>query len=115
MRGLLIVALLTCASTGVLVEAAHADAMRCGRKLVRSGDGLDAVQKSCGPPNTASRRVERSEHRVADKHGNVVLQTTEVTIDEWSYDFGPHEFVQRLTFENGKLVRVVAGEYGASR
>lgn len=115
MRALLIVALLTGGSAAALVDTAHADAMRCGRQLVRSGDGLDLVQKRCGPPTTASRRLERTERRLADKHGNVLLQTTEVTIDEWSYDFGPHEFVQRLTFENGQLVRVVAGEYGAPR
>lgn len=40
--------------------------------------------------------------------GRALEQTVEVAIDEWTYDFGPHRFVQHLTFEQGKLQTALA-------
>ena len=38
--------------------------------------------------------------------------TVEVTIDEWTYDFGSNRFLQFLKFEQGRLVRLQSGSYG---
>jgi hypothetical protein len=37
-----------------------------------------------------------------------------VLIDEWTYDFGPHRFIQYLTFEDGTLLSIEAGGRGSA-
>jgi hypothetical protein len=44
--------------------------------------------------------------------GHSVERTVEVVIDEWTYDFGPQQFIQYLIFEQGRLVRVIPGDRG---
>ena len=80
--------------------SASADSMRCGRELVRDGHRTSDVVKRCGQPTSTSKRVEA---------------LTGVTYDDWTYDFGPREFVRHLTFQNGVLIQIVIGDYGTTR
>jgi hypothetical protein len=41
-----------------------------------------------------------------------VEDSIDVPVEEWTYDFGPQRFIQFLTFEDGRLVRVQSGDYG---
>jgi hypothetical protein len=97
---------------GVLyASAARADTMRCGNKLIATGDTLYDVRGRCGEPAFATRRVEyRTVSGFAPGVG--ASRTFEVQIDEWTYDFGPQKFVQHLIFEQGYLVRVISGHRG---
>jgi len=77
-----------------------ADSMRCGKRLVRDGQRTAEVRAACGTPTSAVQRV---------------VGRTGLVIDEWSYDFGPHDFVRHLRFENDVLVSITSGEYGKAR
>lgn len=107
--------LLALALSGALYTgAAHADTMRCGSKLVTTGDTLYDVRGRCGEPAFTTRRVEyRTVSGFAPGAG--ASRTLEVVIDEWTYDFGPRKFVQHLIFEQGYLVFVVAGRRGQKK
>lgn len=108
---------------GVALAAgdAAADGMRCNNRLVSKGDATYAVRSRCGEPNDATRRVEtRTERRrvrvpcgpaggLCDRVQEV---STDVVIDEWTYDFGPQQFVRYLTFVDGKLYDIATGSYG---
>src|SRR5688572_17246274 len=49
---------------GLVGTEAAADGMRCGTRLVSSGDSTYAVRSRCGDPQDATRRVEtRTERR----------------------------------------------------
>ncbi len=122
LRPLLRVLALTTCVMGVAPDA-YADGMRCGSKLVSDGDSLYTVKSRCGEPNMATRRMEvRTIRRWvagpcapnagATECGRFVEHSVEVQVDEWVYDFGPHNFVRYLTFEQGTLLRVVTGSYG---
>lgn len=91
--------------------SASADSMRCGNKLVASGDTLYDVRGRCGEPAFAIQRVE---YRSVSGWGPGVgaSRTIEIVIDEWTYDFGPQKFVQHLIFEQGHLVSVRSGHRG---
>ena len=107
------------------LSEAHADGMRCGTKLVSTGDSPYEVESRCGTPNDKQRRVEMRTERAwisapcaapnQTNCGRVLERTVEVTIDEWIYDFGPERLVQRLTFLQGRLDTVVSGSYGTRR
>jgi hypothetical protein len=99
---------------------AHAgDGLRCGSKLVSAGDSSGEVRSLCGAPDNVAQHTERRTVRQARSvpcaAGVCVVMvedTVEVPVEEWTYDFGPHRFLQFLRFEQGRLVRVTSGGYG---
>jgi hypothetical protein len=107
------------------VGDAWADSMQCGRRIVATGDSLQAVRSVCGEPTSQRQRVEtrtvrrsvevdcgtpKEPHRRCVRVESV---TRAVQIDEWMYDFGPRRFVQYLTFVDGWLETVEAGGRGS--
>jgi hypothetical protein len=91
-------------------------ALRCGRLLVLQGDRKAQVWKKCGEPDFTDRRVE---YRLARLRGSGLNrpgldyeEMIPIVIDEWTYNFGPRQFMQLLVFENGRLVRIQNLEYG---
>jgi hypothetical protein len=89
---------------------AAADSMRCGTKLMTDGDPLDKVAALCGPPASVERREilrPYGYHR-----GITVHSSYEVSVELWTYNFGPHKLMYRLRFEDGLLVDVDTLSHG---
>ena len=106
-----------------LSDGARAQGFRCDSRLVDEGDSSMEVRSHCGDPDEARQRVEsRVVSRMVNttcmkEHGpgvcSVMVQDViSVLVDEWTYDFGPDRFIKFLTFEQGKLVNIVSGNYG---
>jgi hypothetical protein len=113
-------------AAGTMGTPVHADSLlRCGQRLLASGDSTVKVRAACGEPAaTATRRVVRSVPRVAYvqcEPGSPALcrravhDLVEIEIVEWTYDFGPRRFMRFVTFEQGKLLAVETGGYGGDR
>jgi len=98
-----------------VVGTARADAMRCGRDLVRDDAPLTEVLAVCGPPAAQRQRVERYARPVTGVGGRPGAVMVEVTIDELTYDFGPNEFIFELRFEDGRMVSMARNGYGQRR
>jgi hypothetical protein len=75
------------------------DGMRCGQWLITVGRHEYEVAIKCGPP-TAADRYETS------RRGR------SITVDLWTYDRGPRDFIRTLRFEDGVLRDVDVGGYG---
>ena len=93
-----------------LSGAATADSMRCGSKLMTDGDPSDKVLAYCGEPASIERReILRGYgyHR-----GLTVHSAYEVSVEMWTYNFGPHKLMYRLRFEDGLLVDVDTLSHG---
>jgi len=86
-----------------LTTSAHADVLRCGERLVDVGATIGEVKLKCGSPTARDRR---SETRGSSDHFFTV------TIDTWTYNFGPHDFLRTLTFVEGRLRNIEEGDYG---
>jgi len=109
---------------GLVASAARADGMYCGSRVVSRGDSLYQVRSLCGEPDDIQHRVEtrtvRTRARVpcartentSGKCDTVVERSTDVVIDEWTYDLGRQRLVHLLTFVDGKLWRTETGGYG---
>jgi hypothetical protein len=105
-----------------LTGSAAADGMRCGTRLVSDGDTTYQVRNLCGAPDQAVQRTElRTVSQWVDgpclyrgqvRCGSMVQYTVQVQVDEWLYDFGPHQLLRTLVFEDGRLIRLVTGGYG---
>ena len=91
-------------------------AFYCGSLLVREGDYKLQVLEKCGQPNYSESRVE---YRSTVLRGSGIQQPgldfidqVPVQIEEWTYDFGRHRFMQFLHFENARLVYINQLGYG---
>jgi hypothetical protein len=89
---------------------ASADSMRCGTKLMTDGDPMDKVEALCGPPAAVERREIL---RPYGFHRNITyFSPVEVSVELWTYNFGPRKLMYRLRFEDGLLVDVATLGYG---
>jgi len=119
-RRLCALALLLTAGAG-FASVASAEGLSCKDRLISKGDSKYDVQALCGPPDAMEHRTEKRLVRrqvsvpCAAAGGwctSMIEDTVDVPIDEWTYDFGTQRFLQYLTFEDGKLLRVQSGRYG---
>jgi len=86
--------------------------MRCGTLLVSLGDTKLETLLKCGEP------VWRE--TVADGYGpgfylhrdGRTFRTYSGFFEEWTYNFGPQQFMRILRFQNGRLADIQLGEYG---
>jgi hypothetical protein len=81
--------------------------MQCEGRLIEVGAAAADVLRDCGPPQ---QRV-RSERVVAtgllDSPGSEEMR---IPVEEWTYE-QPGQFVRKLVFESGKLVKIDMGNY----
>jgi hypothetical protein len=98
-------------------RAAPIPRARCTDPAFREGDTAYEVLARCGEPAFREARVELRTLAVTTDGGGAVVaaQSVTVTVEVWTYDFGPSAFVRRLTLEDGKVVRVETGSYGYAR
>ena len=104
-KQVLIVALMLC-------QAEYpAWALRCGPGLVDIGDYSIQVLRKCGDPVERNHRVE---YRLVllRSFGLDIEQVVPMEVEEWTYNFGPTRFMERLRFENGRLVESRPLGYG---
>ncbi len=88
-----------------LTSVAAADNFRCPNgEIVSTGDRQSIVAMKCDPPTYKSARTESE----AGYRGATIL----VSVEEWTYNEGPHRLVHILTFRNGLLDSVQTAGFG---
>ncbi|MDJ0926455.1 MAG: DUF2845 domain-containing protein [Gammaproteobacteria bacterium] len=110
-----------------LCLAEPALALRCGNKLVSTGDPKAKILRFCGEPVSVERRsiirggIPRYSSSVRT-HGSryessseLLINThsyVEVSVEEWTYNFGPRRLMRVVIFENGLVRKVKQLGYG---
>jgi hypothetical protein len=102
------------ALAGALAGPARADdSMRCARGIVGIGDLTVDLLGKCGPPSLRDRWTDTRDAVAVDFQRQLAATeriTTEV--EQWTYDFGRNHFLQVVTVQNGRIVRIERGGYG---
>jgi hypothetical protein len=99
-----------CLSLATPLHAVETGSMRCSGGIVSIGDTAGAVAGKCGEPAFIAQRQQTSlEGRRRSTYNTTI---TTVTIDEWTYNFGPQEFQYQVSFENGRVMRIESLDYG---
>lgn len=83
-------------------------AFRCGDRIVSIGDSKAEVVLRCGEPASKDGRTEE----IIEKSDIDRKHRTRISIEEWTYNFGPDKFIRIYQFKNGKLVDIRTGDYG---
>ncbi|MBI5017267.1 MAG: DUF2845 domain-containing protein [Deltaproteobacteria bacterium] len=96
-----------------LACASFADTLRCDRGLVSEGDAKVQVLKACGEPTYQEPyQEERVSGARKGRSGAWVERRSTVNVDEWTYNFGPGQFLYTLTFRNGRVTSIAHNGYG---
>jgi uncharacterized protein DUF2845 len=105
--------LATLLTLGIAVPLlAHADGLRCGSRLVSTGDTRASVRHKCGEPlDVTHKTLVRRPSYVFHRH---VYYGDEVAVDveSWTYNFGPNKFMRRVRFVDGIVEDVETLDYG---
>jgi hypothetical protein len=86
----------------------HADAMRCGTRLVSEGDTRSFVRQLCGEPSDVqTRTILRRPYY--DFNGRLIYYgdgLIEVPVEIWTYNFGPNKLMRRVKFVDGMVEEI---------
>jgi Protein of unknown function (DUF2845) len=101
----------------ILVYPSIVPAFHCNGKFVSVGDSTEEVISKCGSPTsyevwTEERLVRKVIRDNWTGTPFVVPRIIEVPYAQWTYNFGPNRFIQYLTFEEGRLIKIESGSYG---
>ncbi len=104
-----------------LLCSGSAWAMSCGNQFISEGQSAYQVLQICGQPQWSDRQViyvtqvagyESLPKPKGTAGTSPIYVQIPVNVDEWVYNFGPNLLMQRLTFENDRLVSITAIGYG---
>ena len=87
--------------------ALQTSTMRCGNGIVSINDTIPEVLNKCGPPAFQDRRQET---RASGPRYSRSYDVT--TVDDWTYNFGPQEFMYQIIFQNGRVARIISRDQG---
>ena len=92
----------------VLLFSNNLYALRCGYALIQTGDTKGSVISNCGKPDNKSQRKVTTElyRRIFGTHKIKTYGKKTVLIDEWTYNFGPNDFVYVLSFDGDTLITI---------
>jgi hypothetical protein len=88
-------------------DAQATGTLSCRDGIVSINDTIPEVVKKCGPPSFQDRREET--RSVGQRRGP---SFEVITVDAWIYNFGPQEFMYEVTFQNGRVARIVSLDKG---
>lgn len=108
-----LVSVLCCVALSPL---SYADTMRCETgQLVSKGDTTTNVLNDCGEP-TQRDRWQECQQPPADRPSlnsqRPFSRVDCVTMERWTYNFGPQRLVHSLLFKNGRLLTIQTHGYG---
>lgn len=92
------------------------DSLRCGSRLVRTGDGKDKVRTLCGEPSDVAF-VGTIGRRGFPNYGPYDYSYfgpawIELSIEIWTYNFGSTRLLHKLRFEGDELVDIRTDGHG---
>jgi hypothetical protein len=76
-------------------SVAQADTMICSKGILSIGDSKYDTFNKCGEP------AMKDVYQVPVGRGSAT-----VTVEEWTYDFGPTQFVYIVHLQEGKVARI---------
>jgi Protein of unknown function (DUF2845) len=94
--------------------AANADAMRCGNRLIGTGDTRSMVRQFCGEPADVVTRtiLQRPNFLLRGRTFFLNEGYVEVPVEVWTYNLGPNRLMRRISFIDGNVDSIETLGYG---
>ncbi len=94
--------------TLILSAGVFADTFSCGGGIISTGDRSMDVLAKCGQPDSRESHQEELSERLDDNTKQKVF----VTVEEWTYNLGPAQFMRIVILKNGVVTNIRTGNYG---
>jgi len=93
---------------------ASADGLRCGSKLVTTGDPRAKVRQFCGEPTDVQTRsiLRRPVFGFGGRVYSYGDGYVEVPVEIWTYNFGPYKLMREIRFVDGRIEDIETLGYG---
>jgi hypothetical protein len=95
------------------------DTLRCGSRLVRTGDGKDKVRSLCGDPTSVSfvgtigrRGYPGYASESQYDYSYFGPAWVEMPVEIWTYNFGSSKLLRKLRFIGDELVEIRTDGHG---
>jgi len=111
MAAFVVTALLVAATPAARAE----DTMRCGSRIVSTGDGKDKVRALCGEPTSVSFAgiVSRPSYSYGPyDYSYFGPGWIEVPVEVWTYNLGTSKLLRKLRFVGDELDEIRTNGYG---
>jgi len=97
----------------ILSFPAHAiaDSLSCVGGIVSTGDAAVDLLLKCGKPDWQESHHEE----ITDRYAPNIKQRTYITVEQWTYNFGPQQLLRTVTLRNGVITDIKTGQYGRSK
>jgi hypothetical protein len=84
---------------------AAADGMRCGSKLMTTGDPRSKVRQFCGEPSDIQTRsiLRRPTFNFGGRILGYGTAIVKFPVKFWPYTFGPSKLMRKFRFANGRI------------
>ena len=97
-----------------LALPAAADGLRCGSKLMTTGDPRSKVRQFCGEPTDI--QTPSILRRPTFNFGGRILSYgdgyVEIPVEIWTYNFGPYKLMREIRFVDGRIENIETLGYG---
>ena len=88
-----------------------AAALSCDGGIISTGDRSMDVLAKCGTPDSKESHQEELGEQLDDNTKQKVF----VTVEEWTYNFGPSKFMRIIVLKNGVVANIRLGNYGYTK
>jgi len=86
----------------------YAIALDCSGGIISAGDSRFDLLKKCGEPDFKDSHDEEFFESFSRGVGRKII----ITVEEWTYNFGPSQFMRIVVLKNGKVADIREGNYG---
>ena len=83
----------------------------CAGGIISDGDTRADVLAKCGEPDWKETHYEE----IIDRPDPGTRRKVLITVEEWTYNFGPTQFTRIVTLKNGRVTDIRTGKYGYSK
>jgi hypothetical protein len=90
---------------------AHADSFSCKGGIISTGDRKADVMAKCGEPDFRDSHQEE----VTQRLDTTAHQRVYITVEEWTYNLGPSQFMRIVVLQNGTVTEIRTGNYGYTK
>ncbi len=87
-----------------------AESFECKQGTVYINDSRVDMLLKCGEPDWKESHREK----IVSRPSRSTKHKKSITVEEWTYNFGPNRFIRIITLRNGKITDIRTGDYGYS-
>lgn len=89
----------------------YADTLNCAGGIISVGDSRVDLLSKCGEPDAK----ESHDEELSERLDHDTKQRLFITVEQWTYNYGPSQFMRIVILKNGVIAGIRTGNYGYSK